>query len=351
MASTASEAERRGNNFNILRLMLALMVLLSHSFDLVDGGPRREPLARLVHATTLAGLALPSFFLISGYLILQSWQHDPHLWRFAARRALRIYPGFIVAVLISAFVAGPLGAASSTYFAELSVPHLLAKTLLLRAPEVPPVFEGTPYAVVNSPPWTISHEARCYAALALLGLAGVTSRPRPWLAISLGLTALSFVFRTPETVTFKPALLLLGDPIHLLRFAAFFCAGGCFYLYRERIRYRGRWALGAALLAVPALFHQNTARLALLTLGAYVLFWLAFAPIPALRRLSRSTDISYGTYLYGWPTQKLLLWYQPGLTPWALFGLATLLAGTCGLLSWHLVERPFLRRKPRAPAT
>ena len=59
-------------------------------------------------------------------------------------------------------------------------------------------------------------------------------------------------------------------------------------------------------------------------------------------------DLSYGVYLYAFPVQQLLvLHFAPNLTPLRLFLAATVI--TCGLaaLSWHLVEEPFLRLKPK----
>jgi len=58
-------------------------------------------------------------------------------------------------------------------------------------------------------------------------------------------------------------------------------------------------------------------------------------------------DISYGVYLYGWPVQKLLIWYFPGLTSVAIFILSATLCAAAGYCSWRIVEEPFLRIKPR----
>src|SRR4051794_34755403 len=82
------------NNFNFLRLLFASLVILTHSVELVDGSPRREPLQQLRLPWTVSHLAVDGFFLLSGYLIAQSWIREPHLLRFLWKRVLRIYPGF-----------------------------------------------------------------------------------------------------------------------------------------------------------------------------------------------------------------------------------------------------------------
>jgi peptidoglycan/LPS O-acetylase OafA/YrhL len=95
------------------------------------------------------------------------------------------------------------------------------------------------------------------------------------------------------------------------------------------------------------MLHQAVVQIALLTVGAYLLFWFAFIPSPLLGKFRSFPDISYGVYLYGWPTQELLIWYIPTISPWVMFPLALGICSVCGLLSWHLVENPFLKLKPK----
>ena len=127
-----------------------------------------------------------------------------------------------------------------------------------------------------------------------------------------------------------------------------FCMGGCFALYKERIRFSPAWA-GVALVALAAcLFTANLAVPALATFGAYALFTFAFQPIRCLNLFKGSTDISYGVYLYGWPVQKLLLLTWPSLSPWTLFAWSLVGSAVAGWGSWCWIERPFLqlRRRP-----
>ncbi len=100
-------------------------------------------------------------------------------------------------------------------------------------------------------------------------------------------------------------------------------------------------------LLVPCLSYEPFAQLALATAGAYILFWFAFARLPALKFFQAHSDVSYGVYLYGWPTQSLLTWYFPQASPWVLAVAALSVCLGLGFLSWHLVELPFLRLKPR----
>lgn len=324
----------RANNFTPLRLLLALLVLLAHSPELVDGDRRREPLTALFGTLSFGEFAVDCFFLLSGYLIVQSWLAAPHAATYLRKRVLRIYPGFVVASLLCAFVVGPLGADPAAYAAQFWPGGFVTGVALLQTPVVPPVFAGQPHASINGSMWTIGLEFSCYLTVLAAGLAGALRRRQVWLGASIALVA--------GVLAWQLSGRTLPD---LLRLAMFFFCGGSFYLYREQV---ARWpagpaTVGLAILAMlAALGSRVLAEPALATLGCWLLLRFAFAPTPALAPLRRLPDVSYGVYLYGWPAQKLLLWYWPGLSPWALFLLAAPLALALGTASWYLVEKPSL---------
>jgi peptidoglycan/LPS O-acetylase OafA/YrhL len=331
------------NNFNFLRLLLAVLVLLSHAPELMDGDRHREILTQIFHTISFGELAVDGFFLLSGYLIIQSWQRSPQLFTFLKKRVLRIYPGFIVATLISAFIVGPLGSGSSfpEYISQFNPVKFISGIFLLQTPIGPPVFVGQPQPQVNGSLWTIGYEFRCYILVAMFGLLGIIRRRRIWLIFSI------FVFLSAAFPTFSKIYLRyfgrdFGD---LMRFLSFFCAGGCFYLFRDKIHYNTKWALGLLPIVILSLFESDTLKLTLPTIGAYIFFWFAFLDFPSLNKIGTSSDISYGLYLYGWPAQKLLYWYLPLISPWLGFILVSGISAGCGLLSWKFVEKPFLNLK------
>ena len=79
------------NNLTALRWFAAGLVLYGHAFVFL-GLP--EPL--FLQWASMGPLGVYIFFAISGYLVAQSWQRDPSLPRFLAKRILRIFPGLLV---------------------------------------------------------------------------------------------------------------------------------------------------------------------------------------------------------------------------------------------------------------
>jgi peptidoglycan/LPS O-acetylase OafA/YrhL len=332
----------RQNNFNLLRLVLALLVMVAHAPELLDGDRHRELLTQLFHTLSFGELAVNGFFLLSGYLIVQSWDHAPDPVLFLRKRVLRIYPGFIVASLVSVYLVGPLGAEPARYFAELSTAKVLLALPILHAPMIPPVFDGMPYARVNGSMWTIAREFVCYLAVLALGLTIGLRNRRVWLALACtGFAAwLYAAYGLPMRWTVQ---MILTEPV--VRLGSLFLAGGCFYLYRDSYRFTARGAVIAIAALLPLMFSRQLAQPGLALFGGYLLFYFAMRPMRWTGAFNRLPDISYGIYLYGWPVQMLLLWYLPGHSPWILLALAILVVVPVATLSWYAVEQPMLKLK------
>ncbi|MEH7912070.1 hypothetical protein V7798_33650 [Rhizobium laguerreae] len=79
---------------------------------------------------------------------------------------------------------------------------------------------------------------------------------------------------------------------------------------------------------------------------SYPLVYIATSPIIRLPTLERLGDVSYGTYLYGWPAEQVVNHaLGPSSTWWAVFALSLPTAWLLGWLSWHLLEKRALRLK------
>jgi peptidoglycan/LPS O-acetylase OafA/YrhL len=107
------------NNIDLLRLVLAALVIFSHSYPLLHVP---EPVRLATRGQRSAGeLAVDGFFILSGFLIARSWQSSRGLGDYLRRRVFRIYPGFLVAILFSGLIAAPsLEESPSVYWQAFS---------------------------------------------------------------------------------------------------------------------------------------------------------------------------------------------------------------------------------------
>ena len=331
--------DRTVNHFNLIRLILAILVLVTHAPELIDGNRSREPLINLFHTLSFGDFAVNGFFLLSGYLILQSWTFDPSASEFLKKRILRIVPAFFAATLVCAFIIAPF-VASSTYFSDFNFGKFFLGMVTLRNPQIPPVFAGTYIPEINKSMWTIFFEFSCYLMVLTFGLLGIVKRPKIWLGITAIATSLLFLQKLGYL-----NLPNIGGINAMPRLFTCYLVGGALYLFKDYIHYTKLNACIAALILLVAMFSIHFAEIATAYLGGFLLIYLAYAKNDLLAQFNKLPDVSYGTYLYGWPTQKLLIWYFPDMNAWAVCISSLFIAISAGVVSWYLIEKPFIKLK------
>lgn len=325
---------RSDTNFDALRIGLASLVIVSHVAVLKTGSTSIEPLKALTGTLTLGEFAVDAFFVISGYLIARSWLSSPDLSTFAIKRAARILPGFIVAYLLSCLVFPLAAMPLHTALAAFDWRGMIKMT----AP-TPAIYYHAPYPYANGSLWTIRLELHCYLLTALLGLGGLLKRKVVVAALWVALLALA-------VCAFHSRLQLSPYELALLRLVPFYLAGTTFAVYRERIPYPNGWPFLACALVFVGLF----VRMPFLPIGiTYAVLGLARLPSGIGRFFAGHRDISYGTYLYGWPVVKLVYFYWPGLTVPFVALISLVVACAAGWASSVLVEEPFLKLRASRP--
>jgi peptidoglycan/LPS O-acetylase OafA/YrhL len=342
------ENDDRTNNVDFIRLVLASVVILTHSFVLTKT-TLREPLDDFTRGQLSFGaFAVDGFFAISGFLVTASWMRSKGAWDFLRKRILRIHPGFIVCTLVCIVLVAPIGQPEvGAYFRATRWDRVIKNALFLNQLEMPDGFRmllGFRDPQINGSIWTIKIEFECYLLLALLGSLGLVRRP--WFPLALlGVTWPMHVLLSPPLSTALPwPALLLHFGSHV-RFLAYFLFGMAAFLFRARIPYDGRLAALAGAVFVVA-SRTPTGPLLMPPAIAYLLLYVAFHPRIQLRNVAEKRDLSYGIYLYGWPVQYLwILTLGRDIHPYVLMALSLPGAALCALASWAFVEAPCLRLK------
>ena len=335
----------RDNNFNLIRMIAASLVLFSHSFALVTGNSLDQPLARDLH-TTLGTISVDVFFVTSGFLIAASITRRRDIAAFSLARIRRIYPAMLAATAMTVF---GLGAIMTTnpildYFTDPRTFGYLVKNSLIIdgvASKLPGVFVDNPFAgAVNGSLWTLPFEVRAYVAILVL-----------WVATRA-------IQRTLDKDLFSPLLLLLGSvglfaflsqtPLPFVsgvgvRLYAMFFVGSSFFVLQRHIVLHTKAFV--ALVALVALLSGDatTFHLAYGISIAYLVFFLAHIPRGAIRAFNRFGDYSYGMYIFAFPVQQTLVAVVPSISIPEMIGASFTLTLGLAALSWHFVEKPALR--------
>ena len=329
----------RSNNFDFLRFLAAMMVIAGHSFPLLG-----QPSIALF-GKPLAHVGVIVFFSISGYLIADSWQRDPSVGRFLARRALRIFPALIVVVVISAVALGPLMTSLplKTYFNHSQFFDYFLNIVLSPRYSLPAVFLDNPYPnAVNGSLWSLAPEFACYLAIVLFGVA--LRRHLAW-PVAFAFIALAIVNVSPNG-----SFVVFGsDAFQASDVSVYFAAGALVRCRSIPLRSdAGLLVLLAASIA-SAVSFDFVGMFAWDVALPYVILWVGLQRWPIIGAWSRFGDPSYGMYLYAFPIQQTLAHVTNGTIALPVMILATgALSAGAGYLSWMLVERPALRYRPRA---
>ena len=356
---------RAANNFDLLRLVAAGLVMFAHSFALTGS---REPLPSFMYEDW-GEIGVVVFFSISGFLIASSWVYDPKPLSFAVKRALRLMPALIVSLLLTALVLGPL-VTTVPLDAYLKDPgtkaFVLSNATFQSAYTLPGVFATTHYPLaVNGSLWTLPLELKAYCLVLVLGLLGLFGRRRllmPLVAIFVALlTVNSIRVAIPGADHLVAMLVNIQMPPALVAQAH---AGA----FQEYVRLFAAFAIGAGLFAlarwVPlrwsiAVVLAVAWTVVTLTVGAsispamaawvlpYVVLILAYRSTHLVRLPAHLGDYSYGLYIFAFPIQQAISQWLAPTSGWVMFAIATPIVLALAVASWHLVEAPALTLKQR----
>ena len=350
------------NSLNFLRLVLALTVMISHGVLL--GGYRDEQ----IQNTTLSTIALYGFFGISGFLIAGSAGRNS-LGRYLWQRFLRIFPGFWVCLVLTAF----LFAGLAWVFGNQGVPHCgygcfvghqegpfqytyrnallwINQSLIAGTPR------NIPFAYTwNGPLWSLSYEFICYLMLAALAVVGLLQRR----AVVLVIAGLAWALEFGVSMGLNDQLISLNGTIFFLGHVAvlvpLFLTGSMVYLYRDKVVDSAWLALVLTALYVASLWwpvdlptNRFTGQIGGAALWApllvYPLLWLG-AHLP-LQKVGAKNDYSYGIYIYAWPVQELLAVWRVQRWGYPAYTVACIMVTVpFAVASWWLVEKRALALK------
>lgn len=301
----------RNGGIDALRAIAALMVFVYHA-----NGLALATLPGPLEAVSIAGnRGVTIFFVISGFVLYRPMiERLPNLGDYALRRATRILPAYLVALVGTALLLGV--ALSPAYLVFAQVVRLDDPRELMRVA------------------WTLQAEVVYYAALPVVAWVLIRSRLA---TVSLGILVAMAAAAAANVA--QPDVMIAGP---------WTAAWGvwAFLLGMFVARLPARWpvacaAVGAALV-YGGLFDGTSAVVDVQTGlgGAFLVAGLRAITVP--RALAwAGASLSYSFYLWHWPALVI--------TSSAVGGLV--LAIALATVSWFAVERPFLELARRRRST
>ncbi|HEJ8089440.1 TPA: acyltransferase [Serratia liquefaciens] len=328
---------RENNNLDLIRLLCAYFVIYSHSFALSPSPGDVDLLLKLtgIEYIAFSGVAVKTFFLISGILVTNSLLTTKNITKFVISRFLRVFPAFFTVVVLSALVIGPILTTwpPSAYLSKFTTWHYISKTLSLDIQyTLPGVFDKNTTQAVNGSLWTIPFEVKAYFYLLVIYI----------LSIPLGIYKKYFIgivsiaiFLEPLT-PFKGMLIAKSDDPSIYELYPFFAFGCLLALAKDKIK------IGVYLPiifgAIYILHSSETYKIMFFYLSASTLLLYA-SSLKIIKKIKFKHDISYGVYLWAFPTQQVISSIYPG-QPYLNMSLAIMITTIIAYVSSIFIESP-----------
>ncbi len=338
--------ERLNNNYNFLRLLAALCITFTHSYNLVLKN-FDEPLMKLTgNSFDFSFIGLSIFFSISGYLIAKSAVTSSSFKNYIWKRFLRIQPMLILVCILSVFLLGPIFSSLTTkeYFADTESYTYFRNIMPLFGIQftLPQVFtQNLAENGVNGSLWTLVVEERLYL---LVGGLFVFKSYSKYLMLSLILILnilyfLHFAFFNENLIKYFSGRNVFYALI-FLNASAFFLLNVDFSKYSKS----GLIFVGLILLLIASVFSTLEKSIHIILLPLLIILIAHLKGFT--NKVGKYGDFTYGIYAFSFPVQQILIASKIIKdNPLNLFFLTLSIVIPIAGLTWHLMEKRMLALK------
>jgi peptidoglycan/LPS O-acetylase OafA/YrhL len=330
------------NNFDFLRLVFALLVVISHSYPLSGNSVTHQFLYEITNGQIeLSNIGLNGFFVISGYLIYQSLERSKTIINYLWKRVIRLFPALFVVLLLTVILIPFVYHNSLPYIKNKEVFTYFVRNLTLYDVQyaVKGVFDNNVYpSAINGSLWTICYEFTMYLLLVFLFYIKNIKVKIVLLLLTLVFMIFSFIYLMDRYGLIQ----IFGmQAVHFFNLGSFFVAGAFLSVLKiEKVNFKPLLLVLVLIFIIVSLkfnFYQNVKHI-LFTLFVIL---LGLIPNSTFSKINLFGDLSYGIYIYGFPIQQTLMYFFK-LSTYSLMAYSVLTAIFFGYLSWHLIEKKML---------
>lgn len=324
---------RDKNNLDLVRIIVATMVIWSHAFALNFGDGANEPLFRFLKVTYAGELGVNIFFFMSGLLVTNSILTKKSVSQFIISRFFRIFPALLVLIILTVFIIGPLISTlpAGEYFRQTSTWTYLYQNLYLKTNYLlPGCFETNIWASdVNGSLWTLTYEVACYIFLVSIFIVTKGST-RIINTIIYAIVILAFLPNNLLLAIFNRDFIIATIPM------ACFAVGAFFAVNKEKINLDFNLLAGMSLLSL--IFWRYSTMIDIIFPITMSVFFLLFATNKTVLKLMPKYDISYGLYIWHFVIQQIVFLYFGQMNVYLFFLITFLLTAAMSLLSYIFIE-------------
>lgn len=333
------------NNFTLIRLIAALIVVKQHSFSSTAPSYPMD----FMSVFHISALGLPSFFFISGLLVSQSLELSNSWKSFLWKRFLRLYPAACFSIFFCAFVLGPVVTTLNMkdYFSSHLLYQFVSTCFLIQVKyQLPGVFNNSlmGHSSVNSSLWTICLELKLYLGLLLFWHLKIPGKKYFLFLLILVFLLAGQVY--PDKTGFF-IYKLIGRHVNI--FGEFTCTlvfltGVLVNFYKQKIVLKNYWLIIILILFIT-IFKASDLRLLVFIFIPAVNLFVATKGLSFFKKITPRADLSYGIYVFAFPFQQVVANYLHPQNTWVFFLLTLLIVLPFALFSWFMVEKKALSLK------
>lgn len=346
---------RRRNTFDFIRLIAALSVVVEHSVHHLDASFFwHHPDDDLWFNGGVA-----TFFILSGMMVYRSGASAHRRGRpwtdFYRNRALRILPAMYAYIVILVIVLVVTRVVAPDQVLSASFAAFVATNIFLVPVWSPPALDDFGIGVVNGSLWTIPVEVSFYVIVPLIVLLAARVGRRWMLYALLTIAALAVAAYGFAGATSTEAFAWKAFGVTFAPYLWWFAVGIVWsYLWPKVLQSGWIAAVSFVLYLVvaklpledgPSFIANALAAVPL----SYAVIWFGHHGPKALGRLTdRIGDLSFSVYIWHMIVVNFLVTW--GARDWSVDGTVMVtgvivVTGLIAFASWHLVEKPALRRK------
>jgi peptidoglycan/LPS O-acetylase OafA/YrhL len=348
------------NNFDLIRLIAASEVALRHS--IVHIAPECFPGWLQTVLALIPGV--PIFYFLSGYLISRAWERSASPKDYFRNRSLRLFPALWICTALSLIAVFASGYMSTINWSPLKLSLWVICQGTVFQFWNPDFFRGFGVGVVNGSLGTVSIEIQFYCVIAVLHTIFRRLSPNQFTVVLGALTVGASGINVMSPQIAHELTAWWGSDVAGKLFQLSFLPWIFMFLL-------GAVAQRTSRFLVPNLLNHAWQTVVLYVAALLVDFYcwglplgnnIPFYLVPIMGaatlvcgyswpnfagQVLHRNDISYGLYIYHMPVANVFL-YSGVLSGIAAVITSLAVSITLAMMSWKLIEKPFLRRKRNA---